>query len=40
MQEWKQHEGRRHVYFALVTLPPVRFFDPDPFPSYLVQTIS
>ena len=29
MQEWKQHEGRRHSCFALETSTPVRLFDPD-----------
>ena len=28
MQEWKQHGGHRHTCFALVSPPPVRFFDP------------
>ena len=30
MQEWKQHGERHHSCFTLETLPPVRFFDPDP----------
>ena len=28
-QEWKQHGGRRHACFGLVTTNPVRFIDPD-----------